>query len=175
MGTQYPAAKVILNKEVLIDVTNTTATPTEIAKGFKIVSATGAEIEGTLKTQLYIAKIYATEIAELPEGFEPDWYASISDAQEDLLNKADELLLRDGDFLVTHTYYNHEDTGESINLVGDYGRSTYVYVNVEDEASWIAIGTSAECDSNTMQNLKGKISLKLPDATIGTNDEYIPY
>jgi hypothetical protein len=50
MGKIYPASKVIVNDEVILDVTNTTATPTEIAKGFKIVSATGAEIEGTLKT-----------------------------------------------------------------------------------------------------------------------------
>lgn len=175
MGKIYPAAKVVLNNETLLDVTETTATPTEIAKGFKIISATGAEIEGTLKTQLYIAKIYATDIADPLEGFEPDWYTSITAAQEDLLNQADKLLLRDGDFLVTHTYYNHEIIEENVNLVGDYGRSTYVYINAEDEASWIAIGTSAECDSNTMQNLNGKISLKLPDATIGLDDEYIPY
>jgi hypothetical protein len=48
MGIVYPAAKVVLNDEILLDVTHTTASPAEVAKGFKIVSSTGAEIEGTL-------------------------------------------------------------------------------------------------------------------------------
>ena len=173
MGKVYPASKIIVNNEVMLDVTNTTATTKEIAKGFRIVSATGAEIEGTLHTQIFVAKIFNGTIEVIPEGFSPDWFSSANEAKEAYLMNED-LELRDGDFLILETYFSYYATDVDITLTGLPQRETYVYQ--EEQHHWLTIGASTLCDNTTIELINGQVSLKNAlQLDIDADAEYIPY
>ena len=177
MSKIYPAAKVILNDETLLDVTGTTATPTEIAKGFKIVSATGAEIEGTLKTQIFTCKIYNDPTIEDDVEETADWFIN-AEAAKTAIMTSDDFVLRDGDFLILLEYFSK---GAGNVLTGEPARETYVY-HIDDDTgvkSWITIGSTTMCDDYTITLVDGKVALMGADDIIFNDDnkdqEFIPY
>ena len=173
MGKIYPAAKVVLNDETLLDVTGTTATPTEIAKGFKIVSATGAEIEGTLKTQIFTCKIYNDPTIEDDVEETVDWFIN-AEAAKTAIMTSDDFILRDGDFLILLEYFSK---GAGNTLTGEPARETYVY-HVDDDTgvkSWVTIGSTTMCDDYTITLVDGKVSLCGADGLApNEGQEFIP-